>query len=187
MLWRVQRAFKYVLWAHNNLGRTKEGCHYLYCIPLIRKLRFKEKLRQQKCGRFKNLDLLPPNSMVFLSYSRDSKNELSQACVSVKARQVCPSPTSRFQPLFFLHWDIKNYWEIRNEQNINHSFDEKKNPKKIVIGTDYANLQYANVFSFTQECGFHFVVRLWFFFQMPCFNSTILQYFTECSMGQKHI
>ena len=114
------------------------------------------------------------------------KHECSQAHFSLEAKQVCLTLKSMSRPLFFVSWDKQNLWEIRTEQNINQPLDEK-NQIKILIATVCAiwNMQMysvscKNVCSIMlQDCGS--------FFQMPCFNSTILQYFAEGSKGQKYI
>ena len=77
----------------------------------------------------------------------------------------------------------KELLENQNWTKYKSNFWWEKNHIKIVIATWLCYLKYANVFSFMQECVFHYVRRLWFSFQMPCFNSSVLWYFTECRIG----
>lgn len=77
----------------------------------------------------------------------------------------------------------KESLENQNWMKYKSNFWWKKSNKKCSSNWLYY-LKYANVFCFMQECEFHYVRKLWFSFQMPCLNSSVLQYFTECRIGQ---
>lgn len=58
--------------------------------------------------------------------------------MSSEATPVCLTPKPLSPPLFFVHCDIRDSWEIRTEQNINLT-SEEENQIKIVTATDYAS------------------------------------------------
>ena len=112
------------------------------------------------------------------------KYKLSQAHFSFEARQVCLTPRPSLNH-YFVCWDKLKKKRLLGNQNwakYKSNFDGK-NQIKIVIATNYAiwNMQMYSV-SCKNACS-----TLWFFFQMPCFDSTILQYFAEYSMDQKYM
>lgn len=112
------------------------------------------------------------------------KYELPQASMSLEARQICLTPKFTSPPLF-LRGDIKNYWEIGMELKIQIKLLVQKNQIQIVIAMDYTT---GNMQMYAVSCKnvhSNYATRLWFFFQMPGFNSTTVQHSTECSTGQK--
>lgn len=86
--------------------------------------------------------------------------------------------------ILFVETNLKKKRLLGNQNwaKYKSNFD-RKNQIKIVIATNYAiwNMQMYSV-SCKNACS-----TLWFFFQMPCFDSTILQYFAEYSMDQKYM
>lgn len=195
----VWSAFKYTTWAHHNLVRSKEWYHYLHFINLIIRKQLREKWRPQKSGRFKTGNQISCFRIQWSFFcirgipKCNTANQLPCSNMNFHRhvfplrldRSVWPQSPCLNHSSFFVETK-KKLLENQNWTKYKWNFWWKKSNEN--CNSDWlCYLKYANVFSFMQKCVFHYVIRLWFFFQMPCFNSTILQYFAECSTGQKYI